>query len=72
MLGRIRGVTRMGVVTKAVGYLDGYLLMERLLIRLGWSLLHRGRLDVCHRHRLLRTWLMHGDRNGSVLLEGRL
>ena len=57
----------MGLRTISVGYLDGVLLMESLLI----VLLDR-RFDVCDRNCLLRTRLVHGDRVRPVLVECRL
>ena len=72
MLGGIGRVTCMSIVPEAVGYLDRNLLMGCLLIRLRWGLLHCRWVNVCHGHRLLRTGLMHGNRDGAVFLEGRL
>lgn len=79
-LTRVRWVPRMGIhvriwsVALAV-HLQRNLVMEWLL----HLLLRRieverdRRFDVCHRNRLLRSWLMHGDTHGPMLWrQGRL
>jgi hypothetical protein len=54
----------------AIGHLEGYLLMEGLLVWLV-ALSECGRLDVGNRHGLLRTRLMHRKRTWPVVRNNR-
>lgn len=71
-LRRVRRITSVCVLGQAIDHLRGYLLVESLLVLLGWINLTRRRLDILHRHGLLRPGLVHGNGARAIFLEDRL